>query len=61
MRVGGGLGERKLSRNEPPSKVAAPVAGPPKLTFPIPGSMEGVKREAQRLPAGMLPIFLEGL
>ncbi|CAK9104629.1 unnamed protein product [Durusdinium trenchii] len=24
-------------------KVAAPVAGPPKLTFPIPGSMEGVK------------------
>ncbi|CAE7193820.1 TEF3 [Symbiodinium sp. CCMP2592] len=25
------------------SKVSAPVAGPPKLTFPIPGSMEGVK------------------
>ena len=24
-------------------EVAAPVAGPPKLTFPIPGSMEGVK------------------
>lgn len=24
-------------------KVAAPVTGPPKLTFPIPGSMEGVK------------------
>lgn len=24
-------------------KVAGPVAGPPKLTFPIPGSMEGVK------------------
>ncbi|CAE7922088.1 TEF3 [Symbiodinium sp. KB8] len=24
-------------------KVSAPVAGPPKLTFPIPGSMEGVK------------------
>merc|ERR1719326_583796 len=25
------------------AKVAAPVAGPPKLTFPIPGTMEGVK------------------
>merc|ERR1719253_1877037 len=24
-------------------KVAAPVSGPPKLTFPIPGSVEGVK------------------
>ena len=24
-------------------QVAAPVTGPPKLTFPIPGSMEGVK------------------
>ena len=24
-------------------KVQAPVAGPPKLSFPIPGSMEGVK------------------
>lgn len=25
------------------TKVAGPVAGPPKLTFPIPGTMEGVK------------------
>merc|ERR1719253_1639631 len=25
------------------AKAAAPVAGPPKLTFPIPGTMEGVK------------------
>lgn len=28
-------------------EVAAPVTGPPKLTFPIPGSMEGVKSWAQ--------------
>merc|ERR1719313_2314478 len=25
------------------ASVSAPVAGPPKLTFPIPGSMEGLK------------------
>merc|ERR1711963_941275 len=32
-------GESKTEAAAP----AAPVAGPPKLSFPIPGSMEGVK------------------
>jgi len=35
-------GEEEDGEGDAP-KVAAPVTGPPKLTFPIPGSMEGVK------------------
>jgi len=36
-------GEEGEEESEAGVKVAAPVAGPPKLSFPIPGTMEGVK------------------
>jgi len=36
-------GEEDEEGGDAAPKVAAPVAGPPKLAFPIPGTMEGVK------------------